>query len=99
MPFSAQQLIRGADYALQTFEKKEPIDQINLKHKTLEWLVKNKKESSYGNGSFKEPIYVANDSNAQNYFGADQVTYNERDPVRWTDFTWLNVHDGVWLDE
>src|SRR5690606_29172976 len=77
----------------------EPIDQINLKHKTLEWLVKNKKESSYGNGSFKEPIYVANDSNAQNYFGADQVTYNERDPVRWTDFTWFNVHDGFWLDE
>lgn len=99
MPFTSAQLTRGADYALKTFDKKEPIDQINFQHKTLDWLVKNKQESSYGNGSFKEPIYVSNDSNAQNYFAADQVTYNERDPARWTDFTWYNVHDGFWFDE
>lgn len=99
MPFTTEQLTRGADYALKTFQKKEPIDQINVKHKTLDWLVKNKEESDYGNGSFKEPIYVSNDSNAQNYFGADQVTYNERDPARWTDFAWFNVHDGFFFDE
>lgn len=99
MPFTTEQLTRGADYANKSFQKKEPIDQINVKHKTLEWLVANKEESSYGNGSFKEPIYVGNDSNAQNYFGADQVTYNERDPARWTDFAWFNVHDGYFFDE
>ena len=99
MPFTNEQLTRGADYALKTHQKKEPIDQINVKHKTLEWLVKNKEESDFLNGSFKEPIYVDNDSNAQNYFGADQVTYNERDPARWTDFSWFNVHDGFFFDE
>lgn len=99
MPFTPQQLVRGADYTLNTYQRKDPIDQINVRHATLDWLVKNKEESNFGNGSFKEPIYVSNDSNAQNYFGADAVTYNERDPARWTDFSWYNVHDGFWFDE
>src|SRR5690606_12807180 len=38
-------------------------------------------------------------SNYQHYFGADQVTYNERDPNLWTSFPWYNVHDGFWFDE
>lgn len=99
MSFTTAQLVTGLNYALETYQKKEPIDQINVKHKTLEWLVSNKQESMFGNGSFKEPVYVSNDSNAQNYFGADQVTYNERDPARWTDFTYYNVNDGFWFDE
>jgi len=99
MPFTAAQIATGANYSLATFQKKEPIDQINIQHKTLDWLVKNKEQSTFGNGSFKEPVFVNNGSNAQNYFGADQVTYNERDPVRWTDFSYANMHDGFWFDE
>lgn len=99
MPFTTDQLIRGADYTIKTFDKKAPIDQINFKHATLDWLVSNKVASNFGNGSFKEPIYVDNGGNTQPYFGADQVTYNERDPARWTDFTYYNYHDGFWLDE
>lgn len=99
MPFTPQQLAIGANYSLETHEKKEPIDQINIKHRLLDWLIRNKKESSFGNGTFKEPLFIDNGSNAQNYFGADQVTYNERDPARWTDFKYYNVHDGFWFDE
>lgn len=99
MPFTTEQLIRGADYTIKTFDKKTPIDQINLNHTTLDWLVKNKIASTFGNGSFKEPLFVDNGGNTQAYFGADQVTYNERDPDRWTDFTYYNYHDGFWLDE
>lgn len=99
MPFTAQQLISGANYALKTYQKEQPLDQINVNHVTLDWLIKNKEESTFGNASFKQPIYTSNDSNAQNYFGADAVTYNERDPAKWTDFTYANVHDGFWLDE
>mgnify|MGYP001109712734 CR=1 FL=1 len=99
MPFTADQLAIGANYSLATYQKKEPIDQINFQHATLDWLIKNKEISTFGNGSFKEPIYITNNSNAQNYFGADQVTYNERDPAKWTDFTWYNTHDGFWFDE
>ncbi len=99
MPFTAAQLARGADYSLATYQKKDPIDQINTLHATLDWLVRTKEVSTFGNGSFKEPVYVSNDSNYQNYFGPDQVTYNERDPARWTDFTYYNNHDGFWFDE
>lgn len=99
MPFTPAQFARGANYSLETYERKEPIDQINFQHALLDWLMKNKKPSTFGNGIHKEPVYYTNDSNAQNYFGADQVTYNERDPARWTDFPYYNLHDGFWFDE
>lgn len=99
MPFNTQQINTGLNYAIQDFQRKDPIDQINTEHLTLNWLLANKQPSMFGNGSFKEPVYVSNDSNYQNYFGADQVTYNERDPARWTDFTYYNFHDGFWFDE
>ncbi|KZC17022.1 hypothetical protein RHOFW510R12_01485 [Rhodanobacter sp. FW510-R12] len=99
MPFTAAQIATGSTYSLATFQKKEPIDQINIQHVTLDWLIKNKELSTFGNGSFKEPIFVNNGSNAQNYFGADQVTYNERNPAKWTDFGYANLHDGFWFDE
>lgn len=99
MPFTVAQLAAGANYSLQTFAKTEPVDQINIQRVTLEWLIKNKEATHFGNGSYREPIYVANNSNYQNYFGADQVTHNERDPARFTDFTYFNHHDGFWFDE
>lgn len=99
MPFTTAQFNSGSNYTLATYEKKEPIDQINIQHAALDWLTKNKKVSTFGNGSFREPVYYDNGSNAQNYFGADQVTYNERDPAKWTDSAWYNMHDGFWFDE
>lgn len=99
MPFTVPQMVTGANYSLATFQKKDPIDQVNFQHATLDWLIKNKEVSTFGNGSFKEPVYTANGSNYQNYFGADQVTYDERDPAQWTNFTWYNNHDGFWFDE
>lgn len=99
MPFTAAQLVTGANYSLSTYQKKDPIDQINFQHKTLDWLMRHKEDSTFGNGSFKEPLYTANGANFQTYFGADQVTYNERDPAVWTDFTYGNFHDGFWFDE
>lgn len=99
MPFTAAQIVTGANYALATYQKKEPIDQINNEHVTLDWLIKTKEASTFLNGSFKEPLFVANGSNYQNYFGPDQVTYNERDPNIWTDFAYFNHHDGFWFDE
>ena len=99
MPFSAQQLIVAANYATANYDKKEPIDQINGNRAALKWLLDHKKSASFTGGSYKEPLFVNNGSNAQNYFGPDQVTYNERDPVRWTDFPHYNMHSGFWFDE
>lgn len=99
MPFTTQQIATGSNYAIETWQKKEPVDQINVEHATLAWLIRNKETSTFGNGSFKEPVFASNNSNYQNYQGADQVTYNEREPVRWTDFTYYSHHDGFWFDE
>jgi hypothetical protein len=99
MPFTADQLTSGATYALNTYQKKEPVDQINVKHVILDWLVQHKEPTSFGNGYVKLPLYYANGSNYQNYFGADQVTYNERDPAKWAEFAYFNHHDGFWFDE
>lgn len=99
MPFTAQQIAIGANYTLETYRQIDPIDQINYAHEFLKWLLANKESVVYGNGFYNEPVYITNDSNYQNYFGADQVTYNERDPVRWAKFTYYNNHEGFWFDE
>lgn len=99
MPFTAQQIITGSTYTLASYQRTAPVDQINVEHVALDWLVKNKKPSNFGNGSFKEPVFYQNSSNYQNYSGADQVTYNERDPAKWTDFSYYSNHDGFWFDE
>lgn len=99
MPFTSDQLAQGARYAIKSHEKNDPIDQINVKHVTLDWFLKNKKQSAFGNGYHTENVYTGNDSNYQNYFGADQVTYNGRDPVRQVEYPWFNNHDGFYFDE
>ncbi len=99
MPFTAAQIASGANYTLQTFARNKPVDQVNTQHEVLKWLIANKKDSSFGNGYFGEGLFVANGSNYQNYFGADEVTYNERDPGLQTKFAYFNYHDGFWFDE
>lgn len=99
MPFTSQQLIRGADYTLQTYRRTDPVDQINTERSTLAWFVANRQESMFGNGVFGNPVYVDNNSNFQRYFGADQVTYNERDPARQALFNYYNNHEGFFIDE
>lgn len=99
MGFTTAQFVRGLDYTLATYKKKEPVDQINTERNTLKWLLANSDTSTFGNGQLKEPVYMDNGSNYQPYFGPDVVTYNERDPVRWTTWTYYNAHEGDWFDE
>jgi hypothetical protein len=99
MPFTPAQFVRGMDYTVRNYDRTEPVDQINTEHPFLTWLLANRKDSLYGNGLFGNPVYVSNNSNYQRYFGADQVTYNERDPVRQALFPYVNAHDGFWFDE
>lgn len=99
MPFNAQQIDSIGHYAIANFAKNDPIDQVNWDRPLWAALTKNKKEDVGGNQFFSENIYVSNDSNGQNYFGADQVSYNERDPGRYTQFAWYNYHNGFGFDE
>ena len=99
MPFSTAELARVTDYALQTISRKEPVDQITKSKPLLDYLLSTKDASNFTGGVFRERVRIANDSNYQNYFGRDQVTYNARDPMRLTSWGWSNFHDGFGYDE
>ena len=99
MPFNSTQIEQIGHYAINDFAKNDPVDQINSKHTLFSWLVANKEERAAVGQFYSENIYVSNDSNGQNYFGADQVTYNSRDPVRQTQWAWYNYHNGFGFDE
>ena len=99
MPFTVTQLTRASDYALQTISSKEPIDQITKTKPFLDYMLANKAPVAYSQGVYREKVIITNDSNYQNYFGRDQVTYNSRDPARLLTATYANFHDGFGFDE
>lgn len=99
MPFTANDFIRAADYARQAISSADPIDQITKARPFLAWLMANKAPVAFTGGVFREKLRIANDTNYQNYFGRDQVTYNSRDPVRLTTVPYFNFHDGFGFDE
>ncbi|WP_239503695.1 phage major capsid protein [Stenotrophomonas maltophilia] len=99
MPFTTAQIAQGANYSLESYATNDPIDQINIAHSTLDLFVSNKEVSYFGNGIYNEKLFISNDSNYQNYSGADQVTYNERDPNRFAKFQYYSNHEGFWFDE
>jgi hypothetical protein len=99
MPFTPGQLAIGANYQLDYFLKNDPIDQININHPLLDAMNKRRKNSVGGNEFEVVQLRFTNDSNYQNYFGASQVTYNEKDTVRQARFKWYNSHDGFGFDE
>lgn len=99
MPFNPTQIDQIGHYAINDFARNDPVDQVNENHPFYSWLVKNKRERAAVGQFYSENIYINNDSNGQNYFGADQVTYNSRDPVRQTQWAWYNYHNGFGFDE
>lgn len=99
MPFNATQIDQIGHYAITDFAKNEPVDQVNTGHPFYDWLVRHKDARPAVGQFFSENIYISNDSNGQNYFGADQVTYNSRDPNRLTYWPWFNYHNGFGFDE
>jgi hypothetical protein len=99
MPFNPAQLAAIGYTSIPFYAKNEPIDQVNTIHPLFNALVKNKEEAPGGNEFYVEQIYTSNDSNGQNYFGADQVSYNERDNVRNAKYPWFNYHNGFGFDE
>lgn len=99
MPFTQNQLAVGSNYQLDYFLKNDPIDQINTRHPLYSALIAKKKETVVGNEYEVEQVRFTNDSNYQNYFGADQVTFNEKDTVRQAKYKHFNFHDGFGFDE
>ena len=98
MPFNPAQLAVSANTAIDYFLKNDPIDQVNVERPWLKKLMEGKQQAP-GANLHVEQIYISNDSNYQNYFGSQQVTYNERDGIRQARYAYYNFHDGFGLDE
>lgn len=99
MPFTEGQLAIAGNYALDFFVKNDPIDQINVAHPLYSKLISNKRTWSGGLENHVEQVRFTNDSNYQHYFGAGQVTFNEKDTVRQAKYAWGNYFDGFGFDE
>lgn len=99
MPMTPAQFANGANRQLEVYADGNPVDQINKDRPFMKWLVSNKKFAPGGNQYFNEKVRITNDSNYQNYYGDDQVSYNRRDTVRLAKFPWSNFHDGFGLNE
>lgn len=99
MPFTTEQLAAGANTQLESYRRNDPIDQVTVDRPFLNFLLANKKEVVFGNGYWNETLRLGSNSNYQNYFGADQVTYNTRQPIRQAKWAYANFHDGFMFDE
>lgn len=99
MPINAAQLALGTNYQLEAYAANDPIDQVNVSHPLMAWLVANKVETAAGNTYYNEKVRISNDSNYQNYYGDDQVSYNRKDTIRLAKFPWANFHDGFGVNE
>lgn len=99
MPITPAQLALGANYQLEAYSKEDPVDQYTQARPFMQWLISKKVVTIGGNEYFNEKLRKSNDSNYQNYYGDDQVSYNRRDPVRLAKFPWANFHDGFGLNE
>jgi len=99
MPLTAAQLALGANYQLQSYATHEPIDQFTTQRPLAKWLIERKQDSVFGNGKFNESVRFTNASNYQNYTGDDQVSYNQKDTVRWAVYQHYEAHDGFSINE
>lgn len=99
MPFTTEQLAAGANTQLEAYRRNDPIDQVTVDRPFLKFLMNNKKEVVFGNGYWNETLRLGTNSNYQNYWGADQVTYNTRQPIKQARWAYANSHDGFYLDE
>lgn len=90
----------GLNSQIEFYRKNDPIDQVNTDRVWLGKLLADMREDSiFGNGFYNESLYVTNDSNYQNYYGRQQVTYNDKNPDRLAKFGYGNAHDGFMVDE
>lgn len=99
MPITSEQLAAGANYTLMSYAANDPVDNFTKMKPFMDWLIRNKEDSVFGNGIFNEKVIITDDSNYQNYSYDDQVSYNKRDPNRLAPFQHYEAHDGFTLNE
>lgn len=99
MPITAAQFAKASKSSLDANLKSQPIDQIAHDRPWLAALRKGVKSFPGAKEYVTEKARKAYDSNFQWYSGADEVTYNSKDPLEFLKFRWSSAHDGYAVTE
>jgi hypothetical protein len=99
MPFTPAQIAAAGKASIDYFLKNDPIDQINIVHPLLKKLGEAKKPYAGALQYVTEQLRFTNDSNFQSYFGAGQVTFNNKNTLDQAKYSWGSFHDGFGLNE
>lgn len=99
MPVTAAELTQYGKSSIDLYVKDKPIDAINAERPYLKCLMDTKKETTAGKQYLVVPIRKGNDSNFQDFYGSDTVTYNRKDTLNSANFEYTNFHDGFSLHE
>lgn len=99
MPFTAQEISDAGIAALNFHFRNKPVDQIQVERPWLKKLMASSKTFPGAKQYVTEQLRKSYDSNFQWYFGAQAVTYNKKQTLSQSQWTWHSAHDGFWLDE
>lgn len=99
MPISAAELTRYGRSSIDLYMKNDPIDSINPERPYLKSLMEKKQETTAGKQYMVVQIRKGNDSNFQDFYGSDTVTYNRKDTLNQATYEYVNFHDGFSLHE
>lgn len=99
MPFSDTEISNAGLAAINFFLKNKPVDQIAVERPWLKCLMETAKTFPGAQQHVVEQLRHTYGSNFQWYYGAQAVTYNSRQTMTQSFFTWRSAHDGFFLDE
>lgn len=99
MPFTATEIANAGKAALDFHIKNKLVDQVGTERPLLKKLDAMKKSFPGAKQYVTEQLRISYDSNFQWFNGSDIVTYNKRNNIEQSQFTWHSAHDGFALDE
>lgn len=99
MPFTASEVQDAQKATLDFFMKNKAVDQIKVSRPLHDALVAAKKEFPGGKQYVVEQLRKSYNSNFQWVNGASEVTYNRRQTLEQSQYSWRTAHDGYAIDE
>lgn len=99
MGVTADELVRYGKHAIDLYLRNTPIDAVNAERPLLKMLMAGKKETTSGKDKIYVQIRKGNDSNFQDFYGSEDVTYNRKDTIEQSYYEYVNFHDGFSLHE
>lgn len=99
MPFTSSELQDAQKITLDFFLKNKPIDQIGVERPLLKALMPKRKAFPGAKQYVVVQLMYQFQSNFTWFNGAQQVSYNRRQPINQANYPWRSAHDGYALDE